>query len=200
MKMLVIDCETTTTEFHSKRFNGKPDGHIVEFGYTVVDLDDKKIVGGCHHFIFGDPNATGEEWVFKNTSLRHDSSRITAKEFDNSYLSIISGPLLCSAFNTDFDRTMIERDMPNLARCLYWLPDIMIAADGIEEIPRKIHDTSTGFVSYPSVQSTYDYLFPDKPVKEPHRAGPDSMMEAMILLELYKRDLWKPYWGVANDL
>lgn len=200
----VVDTETTTTEWHSEKYNGDPDGHIVEIGIVLLDLETGRTWVIAHRG-FNDPDATGEEWVYKNTDLpMRESFRMSWEEADEDLCDHIrtvgkrdNGFICITAFNSSFDRTMIERDLPNFSKHLFWCMDIMMSADRIEDIPRKKHDTITGWRSYPSVQATWDYLFPDDPQTEKHRALDDAIQEAKICYELRKRGLYElPYDGV----
>ena len=202
----VVDTETTTTEWHSEKYNGAPDGHIVEIGIVLLDLRHGT-VRPQYWFTFNDPDATGLEWVYQNTDLPlRDSFRKTWKEVDDSLDEMVRyspiedhGMIPITAFNVDFDKTMIERDLPKFSKHLYWCMDIMKSADKIEEIPRKVHDLSTGWRSYPSVQSTWDYLFPDDPQIEKHRALDDAIQEAKICRALWIRDLFYYFTPEEDD-
>lgn len=187
----VVDTETTTTEFNSEKYNGAPDGHIVELGVVRLNLETG-LIDVVNYGSFNDNNATGNEWVYQNTDLPFRSAyRKSWKMRDTELDRFIYGKIPITAFNSDFDRTMIERDLPKFSEHLSWCTDIMKCADQIEDIPRKKHDTATGWRSFPSVQSTWDYLFPDYPNIEKHRALSDAIQEAQILRELIKMGLYR---------
>lgn len=189
-QIYVLDTETTTTDFKDPDLGYKPNGHIVELGIVLLDLRTGDI-RDVMHSILRDEDATGEEWVYKNTDLPFRRPYYDSRKFVEYNLQCVlnSGPITC--FNIPFDRAMLERDFPDIVGCARWAPDIMLAADTIEEIPRKVHDTETGWRSYPSVQSTLDYLFPGCDIIEKHRALQDARDEARILFELYLRGLYK---------
>ena len=156
----VLDTETTTTSFKDPKYDYKPNGHIVEFGLTRLDVE-RRTIGPSVHYIFNDPEATGEEWVYKNTDLPFRQGMTDAIPFTDGLLAASFEGRYVTAFNLPFDRCLCERDLPRFSKAVRWAPDIMEAADLIDEIPRKIHDEATGWRSHPSVQSTWDYLFPD---------------------------------------
>ena len=201
MKIYVIDTETTTTDFKDPKLGGRPNGHIVELGLVRLDTWTGSIIN-LAHYIFKDEEASGEEWVYKNTDLPYrsitfDDIRIADAELRLNAMMFADDMLPITAFNwTGFDRWMIERDLPRFSDVCRWLPDIMDAADKIDAIPRKIHDSGTGFVSKPSVQSTWDYLFPRDPMTEQHRALSDAWQEARILKELIKMGIYKLPEGI----
>ena len=189
-RILVLDTETTTTNFRDPNCNDGPNGHIVEIGIVSLDLRTGNIED-VYHAILKDPNATGNEWVYQNTDLKFRQPCYDAPDIVNAELMILLNKEPITAFNQAFDRAMLERDFPDAVKWSMWAQDIMLAADAIDDIPRKVHDTSTGFRSYPSVQSTLNYLFPGQEIIEKHRALQDARDEARILFELYLRGLYK---------
>lgn len=191
-EIYVIDTETTTTAFHDPRYNG-PNGHIVEIGVAMltVDPDHKRAsmpMAICGH-VFADPEASGSEWCYRVAGVPFRAGGPTPDKMDRKLAEVLKGKLVTS-FNQRFDRSMLERDMPLMSNVVTWAPDIMEAADTIEEIPRKAHDTATGWRSWPSVQSTYDYLFPEDPYIEKHRALDDALLEAKILAKLFELGIY----------
>lgn len=185
----VLDTETTTTNFSDPAYDYQPNGHIVEFGMTRVDLD-LRTIGPTVHYVFDDPDATGEEWVYKNTDLPFRQGVSDSKPFVDGLLAVIFEGKWVTCFNHRFDQALIRRDMPRFFDAICWAPDIMLAADRIADIPRKKHDTDTGWKSYPSVQATWDYLFPETPQEEKHRAVSDAIQEAKILQRLVDMGLY----------
>lgn len=160
MIIYVLDTETTTTNFHDPNYGGKPNGHIVEFGLVRVDTE-RRTIGPTCHYIFDDPKATGEEWCFQESDVPFRPSMRDNIPFVDGLLAASFGGRKVTAYNVGFDRTLCERDLPKFAKAVVWAADIMEAAYMIKDIPRKVHETETGLVSWPSVQSTWDYLFPD---------------------------------------
>lgn len=188
----VLDTETTTTCFKDPDYDYGPNGHIVEFGMVKLDTE-LRTFGTPIHYTFRDPDATGDEWVYRNTDLELNPAMSDNIRFVDGLLAASFCDEYVTAFNLDaFDKKMIERDMPKFHAAVRWMPDMIYAADKIDGIPRKIHDLSTGFRSLPSVQSTWDYLFPDEPMQEAHRAPSDALQEAKILLKLVDMGLY-PY-------
>jgi len=187
--IFVLDTETTTTDFNDPELGG-PNGHIVELGAVRLNLKTGEITDVLHLYP-RDPDASGNEWVYLHTDLQFKRPYYDAKAFVELELIYLfeQGPV--TAFNLDFDKWMLGRDYPLACVKATWAPDIMVAADKIDEIPRKAHDTSSGWKSWPSVQSTLNYLFPNDCVVEKHRALQDARDEARILYELYLRGLYK---------
>ena len=65
---------------------------------------------------------------------------------------------------------------------------MIIATDILKLPPRK----SGTLYKWPTVEETWKYLFPDRKYVEKHRAYDDSVHEALIIFELYKKKKWKP--------
>lgn len=183
----VIDTETSNTGWK----DGKPkDGHIVEVGIAQVDLDAMS-VKQLYGYIIRDETADRNAWVFKNTTLDYDEvmnghdrsmiSRMLAREFAGQFFT---------SYNIEFDRYMLNQDMPLFNECIHWGQDIMVQASRVSEIPRR----HAGGDCYPRAEAAYNYLCPDDPCHlnghELHRAVNDAEMEGYILLELWKRQLW----------
>ena len=183
----VLDTETSNTGWK----DGRPkDGHIVEIGIAQVDLD-AMTVKQLYGYIVRDETADRKAWVFNNTTLDYDEvlnghdrsmiSRMLAKQFAGESFT---------SYNIEFDRYMLQQDMPLFNDCIHWEQDIMERASLVSEIPRK----HAGGNCYPRAEAAYNYLCPDDPChlngNELHRASADAEMEGYILLELFKRGLW----------
>ena len=129
----VLDTETTTTDFKDPRYDYQPNGHIVELGLVRLDLKDGSIECSTH-YIWDDPNATGNEWCYRNTDLPYRRSYFPMWDSDDRMLAEILKGIWVTAFNLDgFDRIMCERDLPRFSKAVHWAPDIMKAADLVEE-------------------------------------------------------------------
>ena len=187
----ILDTETTTTNFHDPAYAGKPNGRVVELGIVCLDLDTLQ-VGGIGAWQFKDPEATGLEWVYTNTDLPFRRGCWNSREWTDNYLAGLLDGQYTTAFNwTFFDKIMLDRDLPQLSSSVVWIEDIMIAADRIDQIPRKLHDSSSGKAWWPSVQTTYNYLYPDEPMVERHRAYDDAWQEARILAKLIEMGIYE---------
>lgn len=182
----VIDTETSNNGI----WKPEPGGHIVEFGMVEVDLDRGK-VGKGYSAVVCDLKADPDAWVFKNTDLSYMEmlKGVDPKHFQGFIAKILKGQTV-TAYNVDFDRLMIQRDMPQINESVTWGNCLMKASAQIDEIPRR----HAGQRVYPTAEAAYNYLCPDDPCnihgKERHRALADAQMEGHILLELNDRGLF----------
>lgn len=157
-----------------------------------VDLEEQRIIP-CYHSVIRDPKADPGAWVFNNTTLKKEMVDAGKDpEVVSKHLSKVLEGCEVTAFNTRFDRMMIERDMKDLSKVIRWGECLMLDASKISKIPRK-HANSN---SYPTAQDTYNHLCPDDPAGingiEEHRAQSDAYMESFILLELYDNGFYNP--------
>lgn len=184
----VIDTETSNTGFA----DGKPrDGHIVEIGIAQVSLS-RMAVKPLFSYIIRDETADRDAWVFHNTSIDYEevlNAQHERDEISRMLVGRLAGKTV-TAYNIDFDRYMIQQDMPDVNEHVRWGQDIMVQASLIPEIPKK----HAGCNKYPTAEAAYNHLCPEDPSHlnghEKHRALADAEMEGYILLELFKRGLW----------
>lgn len=186
-EVYVIDTETSTTHWTE----GIPNGHIVEIGVAKVNLE-KFTVLPAYQFVVSDSSADPEAWVFKNTDLTYDMVRTgTSPGTVSAFLEDRLKDKEVTSYNIQFDKMMIDRDMPYLNNVVDWGMDLMIQAANVPEIPRK----HAGKDTWPKAEDSYNYLCPSDPCnlhgKEKHRALADAEMEGHILLELYFRGLYR---------
>ena len=186
MNILVIDTETSTTSFE----NG-PDGHIVEIGIAKVDLESR-IVSPLFSSPVLDLSANPSAWCFENSTLDPDDVwRGMPTGMLSPILITMVGHYEVTSYNIDFDRGMIQRDLPVLSETIRWGRCLMEICADIPGIPRI---GKRG--SYPKAVDAYNYMCPDDPAhiggKEEHRALSDAIMEGHILLSLYVKGLYDP--------
>lgn len=183
----VIDTETSTTSFVPE-----PNGHIVEFGVVAVDLEAQRI-GRSYSCIIKDAKADPQAWVFNNTSLTYEEvmNGVDPYQAAEYFARVLNGQEV-TAYNVAFDKRMIDRDMELVGQVVDWGSCLMETASLIEGIPRR-HGGSN---RWPKAEDAYNYLCPGDPADnngvEVHRAYDDALMEAYILIELYKRGLYEP--------
>ena len=166
-EVYVIDTETSTTHWTE----GIPNGHIVEIGVAKVNLE-KFTVLPAYQFVVSDSSADPEAWVFKNTDLTYDMVRTgTSPGTVSAFLEDRLKDKEVTSYNIQFDKMMIDRDMPYL------------------------NNVVDGKDTWPKAEDSYNYLCPSDPCnlhgKEKHRALADAEMEGHILLELYFRGLYR---------
>ena len=176
----VVDIETTG-------FSHQKDC-IVEIGICELDLDS----GKCSelfdeliresHFSPHHRNA----WIFKNSDLRYEDvlDAHPLKAY-NKELQRIFNIYPVTAFNKRFDFDFLI----NRGFKIKELPCPMIIATNILKLPPRKVGT---LYKYPTVEETWNYLFPDKKYIEKHRGYDDAVHEALIIFELYKRNKWQP--------
>ncbi len=181
----VVDIETTG-------FSHQKDC-IVEIGICELDLDSGKCrelfnkVIRESHFSPQHRNA----WIFKNSDLRYEDV-LDAQPLSN-YKEELLGIFYmnpATAFNKRFDFNFLQ----NRGFKIRELPCPMVIATDILKLPPRKPGTLHKF---PSVEETWNYLFPDTKYIEKHRGYDDAVHEALIIFELYKRNKWKPI--IEND-
>ena len=178
--IVVVDIETTG-------FSHQIDC-ILEISICKLDLDS----GECselfnkvikeEHFSMRHRNA----WIFKNSDLRYEDI-LKAKPL-NVYkkdLQRIFNIFPATAFNKSFDFGFLK----DRGFLIKELPCPMVIATNILKLPPRKPDT---LYKWPSVEETWNYFFPEKEYIEKHRAYDDSVHEALIILEVFKRNKWKP--------
>lgn len=181
-KILILDIETTG--FLQKG------GKIVEIGLVELCLETgaKKIVFDevCHERGIS-LEEVQESWIVQNSTLTVDAIR-NSKPLDKLQSEIQS--LLdqysdgATAFNNDFDFGFFESRgfvFPKKLACP------MKLSTNICKIPNP---RGLGF-KWPKVQEAYDFFFGKTDYIETHRGADDAFHEADIVLELYKRGIFK---------
>jgi DNA polymerase III alpha subunit (gram-positive type) len=180
-KLLVIDIETTG-------FNHKTDC-ILELGIVELDIESGQIVelldlqikekhlSAKHH------NA----WIFENGYMNHDDVR-NAKSLEthfNKIQTIFNNYLdkIC-AWNRSFDVDFLKSRGFNLGKDI---PDPMKASASFFNLP---YPYSKKLGKWPSAQEAWDRLFPETKKTELHRGLDDAKMEAKIIYELVKKNVY----------
>lgn len=174
-QLLVLDIETTG-------LNPSID-KIVEIGIVFLDLNFDTIAPMFNAVLNNAADSiTGQEWVFKNTSL--SMLEVVWSPFSLSDVKFFIERLKLPwvSYNTLFDFTFLAE---NNIRVNNILQDPMIILSDIMKLPRK-----NGLKGYkwPKVVEAAKFLGIDE--IEQHRALQDAIFEAKIILEMYKRNMY----------
>jgi len=179
--ILIIDIETTNF------LDAK--GKIVEIGIVELNLEfgEKNII---FDEVTHEKGITKYEvehsWIIKNSDL-------TVKEIQHSTrLDILQPkiqelidryPLGATAYNNKFDFDFLESrgfTFPKKLMCP------MLLSTNICKLPGK-----KGGYKWPKVEEVHEHFFGDVGYVEAHRGADDAFHEADIVLELYKRGVFK---------
>lgn len=178
-KIGIIDLETT--DYTPKH------GKIVEVGIVALNLEtgEKKTVFDKVIKGTSDMSLVAKSWIIQNSSLT-GSDIIRAKPLDfhkQEIQQIINDLDGITAFNSSFDFRFLDSSgilVKNKLDC-----PMKLSRSIVEALDKN------GRVKNPSVQETYDFFFPGSGYVEKHRAADDAFHEADIVLELYKRGVFK---------
>ena len=181
-EILVIDIETTG-------FKAGED-FILELGAVELNLITGKRTT-LFDKVFKHPDLTAKHhdaWIFKNGYMTVDEVR-KAKPIDEdleeleTLFSEFSGRI--TAWNRFFDSKFLEYEGFDLGTPLA-CP--MLQSTSYFKLPKK---SGNGY-KWPKAQEAWDRLFPDNPRPELHRGGDDADFEAIIIKELYDREVYEP--------
>lgn len=182
MKMLIVDLETSGFSYIKDV--------IFEIGIVSLDLSDGNITTLFDSCI-REPHLSAkhrESWIFSNSDLTPDQVRSapTMEEVRPQVQAIFSDQTYAgmTAFNRNFDFGFLRNRnfiMPKE------LPCPMILSTDVLKLPSK--NGHSGY-KWPSAQEAWDYYFPDNPYQEKHRGADDARIEAGIIYEMYKRNLF----------
>lgn len=181
-KILILDIETTGFL--------QQGGKIVEVGIVTLNLEtgERQIIFDevCH-----ESGITLEEveksWIVKNSDLTIEAIRNSQnlKKLQPQIQAILDlYPLGATAFNNAFDFGFMENRgfvFPKKLGC-----PMKLSTD-ICKIP---HPTFGGY-KWPKVEEAHKFFFGDVGYIEKHRGADDAFYEAEIVLELYKRGVFK---------
>ncbi|MFH0809821.1 MAG: 3'-5' exonuclease [Pseudomonadota bacterium] len=176
LKILVVDVETTST--NPQR------AHILEVGLVSVDLSTGQVDTLVDTLVC--PECDEAEWLgcwFMSNS-KVDPELVRCAPNFASLRPTIQEQLLAlpvTAFNRSYDVQVLFRyqvQVPKRASCL------MLACKDILCLPGHYGD-----YKYPKFSEAWGYFFPDQPFEDKHRAGHDSIHEAKLAVELYRRGL-----------
>lgn len=178
--IVVVDIETTGF-FHKEDC-------ILEISVCRLDLDSgecselfNKLIRENHYSV-----KHRDAWIFKNSDLRYEDI-LKAKPLNvyKKELQRIFNIYPATAFNKRFDFGFLK----DRGFLIKELPCPMVSATDILKLPPKKPGT---IYKWPSVEEAWKYFFPEKEYIEKHRAYDDSVHEALIIVELYKINKWKP--------
>ncbi len=180
-EILVLDIETTGL---SPKFD-----FILELGIVKLNIGTGEITN-LFDKIFKDPKLTAKHrnaWIFQNGYMHIDEVR-NAKPLDNyraeiqHILTPFKGKI--TAWNRDFDNAFLQQEGFDLGLAMS-CP--MKASTDYFKIPG-----ARGY-KWPKAQEAWDILFPDVHKTEKHRGLDDSIMEAKIIFELIKKEVYNPF-------
>ncbi len=172
-RIAVIDIETTGLD--------EENDLIIEIGIVELDLDSGNIRELFNSLIWEKKfnlklleNAPFSKNLFKPEEFE-DANRLVVVTDE---LQEIFNKYKVTAFNKRFDFSFL-RNRGFLI--LYEFPCIMMVSARILKTPGRADE-----YKWPSMQQTYDFLFPREKFIEKHRALDDAYHEAKILYKLYK--------------
>ena len=172
-RIAVIDIETTGLD--------EENDLIIEIGIVELDLDSGNIRELFNSLIWEKKfnlkfleNSPFSKNLFKPEEFE-DANRL---EVITDELQEIFNKYKVTAFNKRFDFSFL-RNRGFLI--LNEFPCIMMVSARILKIPGRADE-----YKWPSMQQTYDFLFPKEKFIEKHRALDDAYHEAKILYKLYK--------------
>lgn len=181
-EILIVDIETTGLSPRS--------GFIVEVGIVALDLEtgECKVVFDSVCREEGMTIKDREAWIFLNTDLSVDEVR-DAQDFTKirpDIQTIIDAyPLGVTAYNRAFDFSFLES---RGVRINAKLPCPMELSAPVVGLPSA--HPSHGKYKWPKVEEAWAYFFPHENYVELHRGADDAKHEALIVYELYKRNLY----------
>ncbi len=171
-KIAVIDIETTGLD--------EENDLIIEIGIVELDLDSGNIRELFNSLIYEKKfnfklleNSPFSKNLFKPEEFE-DANRL---EDVTDELQEIFNNYKVTAFNKRFDFSFLRNRGFSI---LNEFPCIMMVSARILKIPGRADE-----YKWPSMQKTYDFLFPKEKFIEKHRALDDAYNEAKILYKLY---------------
>jgi len=186
IKILIIDLETTG--FLNQ------EAAIVEVGIVTLHLSTghREIVFNtiCRESHLSARHRTYPMgWIFENSTLTVEDVRQAPllKDLLPEIQDLIDAhPAGATAYNRSFDFDFLESRGIKFGNKL---PCPMIVSTPVCQLPSRHQDH--GLYKWPKVEETWEFLFPDKPYTELHRAADDAYHEALIVWELYKLGLFE---------
>jgi len=183
MKILIIDIETTGLNPHMDR--------IVEVGMVELDLatgEIKTVFDSLCHERPITRETVANSWIVKNGYITVEEVQRSPqfKDIKGQIQEIINRyEAGATAFNVSFDFDfLIARGIKIKKK----LPCPMLLSTDICRIPHKVQ--AKGW-KWPKAEEAYNFFYPGSNYKEKHRGADDAVHEAMIVLELYKREVFK---------
>lgn len=179
--ILIIDIETSN--FLDKG------GKILEIGIVELNLEfgERNIIWDkmCH-----ERPITKEEvenaWIIENSDMTVEEVQNSEelKDQKEEIQELINRyEYGATAFNNKFDFGFMENSgftFPKKLDCP------MLLSTDIVKLPGKF-----GNYKWPSVEEAYKFFFPDSNYVELHRGADDALHESEIVLELFKRGIFK---------
>ena len=177
MEVAVVDVETTSLRVLR--------GSIVEIGIIGLDLAKGDLTVLFDHvvretrFSSKDMNA----WIFLHSTLTYDFvSTASPLQIHRVALQSIFNRYALTSYNREFDIAFLHRAGFTFPRLI---PCIMHAAAGVLKLGRF-----NGKYTYPSLGEAWHFFF-QIPLTNAHRATADAWAACLILLEMYRRGLYR---------
>jgi DNA polymerase III epsilon subunit-like protein len=170
----VLDLETDSVDYRYC--------NILEIGISAVDLQFNVIFPVLDVIIKPDMCVSDNCWVFQNSNpplsneILHKEG-ISLKEVA-PFLQKFLDEFTITSFNQDFDLRVLENCGFTISKRYY---DPMVVLTYIMKIPHEYYG-----LKWPSMVEAYHFLFGEW-IREPHRALLDSLLEARIILKMYRR-------------
>jgi len=162
---------------------------IFEIGIVELGLDDGNITT-LFDSLIREPHLSAkhrEAWIFSNSDMTPEMVRNAPKIEDvrPEAQRIFDGYEGMTAFNRNFDFGFLLHRNFKLPKPL---PCPMLLSTNILKLPNK-----NGYPGYkwPSAQEAWNYYFPDFPYQEKHRGADDARIEAMIVYQMFVREIFK---------
>jgi len=181
--ILILDIETT-----GFLNNG---GKIVEIGIVELNLEfgEMKIIYDkmCHERPITKKEVE-KAWIIENSDMTVEDVQNSQqlKEQQEEIQEIINRyPLGATAFNNEFDFGFLEDrgfTFPKKLDCP------MKLSTNICKLPNK--NNKPGY-KWPKVEEAHEFFFGEVGYVEAHRGADDALHEAEIVLELFKRGIFK---------
>lgn len=172
-KMLIVDIETT----------GFLDagGLICEVGIVELDLNngEKKIIYNELVKEDGFNESHSDSWIFNNSDLKF-TDVVEAKPLDRQSIQNILNMYPVTAYNKKFDFGFLRNRGINILKELC-CP--MLKMTNICKIPSRHRPNQ---YKWPTVEESWNHLFPDIVYDEKHRGADDALHEAMICHKLHE--------------
>ena len=171
-KIFVVDIETDNLDHRM--------GSVLEIGIVSLDFDSGEIKPIFNEVIYENKKINPEAWIFEHSNLKI-SDVYSASKLDNYCIRLqrlfLEG--FFTAFNQKFDFGWLKSRY--FVIDLIWLDPMIILTPIM-----KLHHHYYG-CKYPTVEEAYYYLFGENIVEE-HRALPDAIVEAKMILKMYQEE------------
>ena len=165
-------------------------GLIVEIGIVELNLLDGSISIVYDELVKEESfcDSHKNSWIFQNSSLKFDEV-MNAEPLNINTLQDILNNYWVTAYNKKFDFDFLKTRGISIKNELDCPMKIMTP---VCKLPHKYgrYYQSNGY-KWPTVQESWNHLFPYDSYVEKHRGCDDAMHESLIVYELYNRGFFK---------